>query len=92
MIDLLDIRYVRLGTCDLGTADRLARDAIGLQGVRKEHGACSYRIDSRDHTLVHFEGGPADHRVGFELRCADALDAAGRRAFEPDDLTETERD
>jgi hypothetical protein len=58
MIDLLDIRCVRLGARDLGTADLFARDAIGLQGVRKEHGACDYRIDSRDHALVHFEAAP----------------------------------
>lgn len=76
MIDLLDIRYVRLGTRDLGAADRFARDVVGLQGVREEQGARYYRSDSRDHTLVYFEGDPADHTVGFELRHADALDAA----------------
>ncbi len=76
MIDLLDIRYVRLGTRDLGAADRFARDVIGLQAVREAMGARYYRSDSRDHTLVYFEGDPADHTVGFELRNADALDAA----------------
>jgi 2,3-dihydroxy-p-cumate/2,3-dihydroxybenzoate 3,4-dioxygenase len=76
MIDLLDIRYVRLGTRDLGAADRFAREVIGLQGVRAEQGARYYRSDARDHTLVYFEGDPADHTVGFELRSADALDAA----------------
>lgn len=76
MIDLLDIRYVRLGTRDLGAADRFARDVVGLQRVREEQGARYYRSDSRDHTLVYFEGDPADHTVGFELRHADALDAA----------------
>ena len=76
MIDLLDIRYVRLGTRDLGAADRFARDVIGLQAVREAQDARYYRSDSRDHTLVYFEGDPADHTVGFELRNADALDAA----------------
>ncbi len=76
MIDLLDIRYVRLGTRDIGAADRFARDVVGLQGVREEQGARYYRSDSRDHTLVYFDGDPADHTVGFELRNADALDAA----------------
>ena len=76
MIDLLDIRYGRLGTCDLGAADRFARDLIGLQGVRQEQGARYCRSDSRDHALVHFEADPADHNVGFELRSAELLDAA----------------
>ncbi|MGL6111505.1 MAG: VOC family protein, partial [Rubrivivax sp.] len=76
MIDLLDIRYVRLGTRDLVGADRFARDVIGLERVRIEAGAHYYRSDERDHTLVYFEGDPRDHTVGFELRQAGALDAA----------------
>ena len=76
MIDLLDIRYVRLGTRDLIGADRFARQVIGLEAVRDENGARCYRSDDRDHTLVYFEGDPRDQVVGFELRDADALDAA----------------
>ncbi len=76
MIDLLDIRYVRLGTRDLAAADRFARDVIGLEFVREEQGARYYRSDDRDHTLVYFQGDPADHAAGFELRDADALQAA----------------
>ena len=76
MIDLLDIRYVRLGARDLGAADRFAREVVGLELARVEGGAHYYRSDARDHTLVYFEGDPADHSVGFELRDASALDAA----------------
>ena len=76
MIDLLDIRYVRLGTRDLAAADRFAREVVGLELARVEDGAHYYRSDARDHTLVYFEGDPADHSVGFELRDASALDAA----------------
>lgn len=76
MIDLLDIRYVRLGTRDLGAADRFAREVVGLELMRVEAGAHYYRSDERDHTLVYFEGDPRDHTVGFELRDAAALDAA----------------
>ena len=75
MIDLLDIRYVRLGTRDLA-ADRFAREVIGLGRVRVEAGAYYYRSDERDHTLVYFEGDPRDHSVGFEMRQAGTLDAA----------------
>jgi 2,3-dihydroxy-p-cumate/2,3-dihydroxybenzoate 3,4-dioxygenase len=76
MIDLLDIRYVRLGTRDLVGADRFARDVIGLQGVRDEGGARYYRSDSRDHTLVYFDGDPKDQSVGFEVRDTAALASA----------------
>jgi 2,3-dihydroxy-p-cumate/2,3-dihydroxybenzoate 3,4-dioxygenase len=76
MIDLLDIRYVRLGTRDLAAADRFAREVIGLERVRVEAGAYYYRSDERDHTLVYFEGDPRDHSVGFEMRQAGTLDAA----------------
>ncbi len=76
MIPLLDIRCVRLGTRDLVGADRFAREVIGLQLVRQEAGAHYYRSDSRDHTLVYFEGDPHDQAVAFELRDAAALQAA----------------
>ncbi len=76
MIDLLDIRYVRLGTRDLDAADRFAREVVGLELARVEAGARYYRSDDRDHTLVYFEGDARDHTVGFELRDAAKLDAA----------------
>ncbi|WP_198971770.1 VOC family protein [Xylophilus sp. ASV27] len=76
MIHLLDIRYVRLGTRDRGQADRFAKDVLGLERVREEAGATYFRSDSRDHTLVYFDGDPTDHTVGFELRTADELEQA----------------
>lgn len=76
LIDLLDIRYVRLGTRDPVGADRFARETLGLELGRVDGGARYYRSDDRDHTLVYFEGDPRDQAVGFELRDADALDAA----------------
>lgn len=76
MIELLNIRYTRLGTRDLASADRFARDVVGLEFVRSEGGARYYRSDDRDHTLVYFEGDPADHTVAFEVRDAAALQAA----------------
>ncbi len=76
MIELLDIRYVRLGTPDLAGADRFARQVVGLELARLEGAAHYYRSDARDHTLVYFQGDPADHTVGFEVRDASALEAA----------------
>lgn len=76
MIDLQHISYVRIGTRDLLGADRFARQTVGLEPVREEHGARYYRSDHRDHTLVYFEGDPRDHTVGFQLRDEGRLDAA----------------
>lgn len=76
MIDLLDIRYVRLGTRDRDQAERFAREVLGLEHVRDEAGVSHFRSDGRDHTLAYFEGDPSDHTVGFEVGSADALDRA----------------
>lgn len=76
MIHLLDIRYVRLGTRDRAAAGRFAREILGLEAARDEAGSSYFRSDDRDHTLVYFEGDPADHTVGFELRSAAELEAA----------------
>lgn len=76
MIDLWDIRYVRLGTRDLDSATRYARSVVGLELGREEAGARYFRSDGRDHTLVYFEGDPSDHTVGFELRDQAALESA----------------
>ena len=87
MIDLLDIRYVRLGTRHRGDADRFAREVLGLERVREEAGASYFRSDSRDHTLVYFEGDPSDHTIGFELRTTAELENAAAelsdRGYEP---------
>jgi 2,3-dihydroxy-p-cumate/2,3-dihydroxybenzoate 3,4-dioxygenase len=76
VIHLRDIRYVRIGTRDLASADRFVRGVVGLQFAREDHGGRYYRSDSRDHTLVYFEGDPGDHTVGFELGSHDELDVA----------------
>ena len=87
MIDLLDIRYVRLGTRHRGDADRFAREVLGLERVREEAGASYFRSDSRDHTLAYFEGDPSDHTIGFELRTTAELENAAAelsdRGYEP---------
>lgn len=77
VINLWDIRYVRLGTRDLDAADRFVRGLVGLEFARQVSGDRYYRSDQRDHTLVYFEGDPQDNTVGFELRTAAELDTAG---------------
>ena len=76
MIDLQDIRYVRLGTRDVDAAARYATTILGLEEAGRDAGAVYLRSDARDHTLVYFVGDPADHTVAFEVADGDALEAA----------------
>lgn len=76
MIDLQDVRYVRLGTGDIEAAIDFACKVVGLELVRRERGCAYFRSDSRDHTLVYFEGDPRDHTLAFEVARGDVLDAA----------------
>ena len=77
MIELKDLRYVRLGSRHLAAATEYARTILGLELVRREGDAVYFRGDDRDHTLVYFEGDAADHATGWEVADASALDAAG---------------
>ena len=83
MIDLHDIRYLRIGTPDLDSAVEYATKIVGLQLAARDAKAAYFRSDkapvrgdTRDHTLVYFEGEANDHVVGFDLKNPDDLDAA----------------
>lgn len=78
MINLHDIRYVRLGTTDLDQASRYCTEILGLQKVRTIGDAVYFRSDSRDHTLVYFAGDPNDHSTGFEINSVEELEQAKR--------------
>ena len=85
MVDLYDIRYVRIGTANLSQAIEFATRIVGLQLVRREGKSAYFRSDNaaargdaRDHTLVYVEGDPSDHAVGFDLRTPSALDKVAR--------------
>ncbi len=73
MIELVDIRYVRLGTADLANAIRFATETIGLELVREGDDHAYLRGDDRDHNVYYFAGDPSDHTVGFELPDEDAF-------------------
>ncbi|HUB45838.1 MAG TPA: VOC family protein [Acetobacteraceae bacterium] len=84
MVNLQDIRYVRVGTADLDSAIRFATDILGVQLVAREGKAAYFRSDkvavrgdTRDHTMVYVEGDPTDQAIGFDLRNPDDLDAVG---------------
>jgi len=76
MIEIVDIRYCRLGTADLDGAVRFATEIIGLELVGRENGAAYVRGDDRDHNICYFEGDPADQTLGLEVRTFGELDAA----------------
>jgi 2,3-dihydroxy-p-cumate/2,3-dihydroxybenzoate 3,4-dioxygenase len=76
MIDLHDIRYVRLGTRDLEGATQYAQRILGLEVARRDRKSVYFKSDSRDHTLVYTEGDPAQQIVAFEVTTRAALDAA----------------
>lgn len=76
MINLHDIRYVRLGTADLESAVSYATQILGLEVARREGKAVYFKSDNRDHTLCYFEGDPADHTSAFEVDTSEELDNA----------------
>src|SRR5712664_2795318 len=84
MVDLHDIRYLRIGTSDLESAVEFATNIVGLQLAGREGKAAYFRSDkaamrgdTRDHTLVYFEGDPSDHVIGFDLKNREDFDRAG---------------
>ena len=77
MINLRDIRYVRLGTADLEGASHYATRILGLEPARGDSRARYFRGDAREHTLAFFAGDPSDHTVAFEVDRTAELDAAG---------------
>ncbi len=84
MINLQDIHSVRIGTADLDASTKFATDIIGLQLVAREGKAAylrshqtSVRGDTRDYSLVLFEGDPADQTIGLELLDPADLDTVG---------------
>jgi 2,3-dihydroxy-p-cumate/2,3-dihydroxybenzoate 3,4-dioxygenase len=76
MINLKDIRYVRLGTANMDDAVRYATRILGLELVRRDRHGAYLRADDRDHTLVYTNANPREHSVAFELGSLAELDAA----------------
>src|SRR5271170_2407396 len=67
MIDLRRIRYVRIGTPDLGEATNFATKILGLEAAGRERGIAYFKSDDRDHTIAYVEGDPTQHATAFEV-------------------------
>jgi 2,3-dihydroxy-p-cumate/2,3-dihydroxybenzoate 3,4-dioxygenase len=78
MINIVDIRYVRLGTRDLAKAERFCTEMLGLEVVGRGADRLYVRGDSRDHNVCYFDGDPKDHTLGFEVATMPELDAAAQ--------------
>lgn len=76
MINLVDLRYVRMGTTDTDHCSKFCTEIMGLEKVREEDGAVYFRGDDRDHNIVYFKGDPKDHTVGFEVETSAELESA----------------
>jgi len=76
MIAIEQLRYVRLGTCDLGAAADFAQRILGLEAVDKDATQASFRSDFKDHTLVFTKAAKCAHSIGLEVRDMDTLERA----------------
>ena len=76
MIEIEQLRHVRLGTRNLPAAIDFAQRILGLQLIEKSDEQATFRSDFRDHTLVYEAGDPAQQSIGLELRTQAALERA----------------
>jgi 2,3-dihydroxy-p-cumate/2,3-dihydroxybenzoate 3,4-dioxygenase len=76
VIEIEQLRYVRLGTRNLPAAIDFAQRILGLQLIEKSDEQAAFRSDFRDHTLVYELGDPARQSIGLEVRSEAALERA----------------
>ena len=76
MIELEQLRYVRLVADNLAGAADFAQRVLGLEPIDRNPELASFRSDFRDYTLAFASGGRAVQTVGLEVRYPRDLDAA----------------
>lgn len=81
MVQLEQLRYVRVGTADLGRSTAFVRDIAGLQLLQADERAAYFRSDLRDHTLV-LVAGDEPAAIAFEVRDAATLARAQQQLTE----------
>src|SRR5258707_7577043 len=76
MIELEQLRYVRLVADNLAGAADFAQRVLGLEPIDRNRELATFRSDFRDYTLAFATGDRAVQSVGLELRYPRDLDAA----------------
>src|ERR687891_1201504 len=76
VIEIEQLRYVRLGTRNLGAAVDFAQRILGLQLIERTEEQATFRSDFRDHTLAYEVGDPMQQSVGLEVRTQATFDRA----------------
>jgi hypothetical protein len=76
VIEIEQLRYVRLGTRNLGAAVDFAQRILGLQLIERTDEQATFRSDFRDHTLAYEVGDRMQQSVGLEVRTQAMLDRA----------------
>jgi len=76
VIEIEQLRYVRLGTRNLSAVTDFAQRILGLQLIAKTDDQAMFRSDFRDHTLVYEVGDPLKQSIGLEVRSQAMLDRA----------------
>jgi 2,3-dihydroxy-p-cumate/2,3-dihydroxybenzoate 3,4-dioxygenase len=76
MVELEQLRYVRLVVDNLGGAADFAAGVLGLEPIDRKPELASFRSDFRDYTLAFATGERAMQSVGLEVRYPHGLDAA----------------
>lgn len=77
MIDLQQLRYVRLNVTDLAESARFVTRVLGLEPVDATAAHVTFRSDERDYTLALCSGGAVTSpAIGLEVRYSRDLDAA----------------
>jgi 2,3-dihydroxy-p-cumate/2,3-dihydroxybenzoate 3,4-dioxygenase len=76
MVELEQLRYVRLIADNLGGAADFAERVLGLEPIDRNQELATFRSDFRDHTLAFVTGDRAVQSVGLEVRYPRDLEAA----------------
>ena len=79
MVELEQLRYVRLVGGELGAAADFAQRVLGLEPIDRTEAFATFRSDFRDHTLAVVTGDHAVQSVGLEVRYPGDLEAALER-------------
>lgn len=76
MVELEQLRYVRLKPDALTEAADFAVRVLGLEPIDRTPDVATFRSDHRDYTLAFGQGDSAVRAVGLEVRYSSDLDAA----------------